>query len=74
MTTDTFLHSSANYCNLNYETEDDLDNTAKNGIPTVSFIDLLECPNRPHKSKWVRSVNLQFECALEIRQVPYCIC
>lgn len=61
MTTDTFLHSSANYCNLNYENEDDLDNTAKNSIPTVSFVGLLECHDRPHKSNWVRNVNLQLK-------------
>jgi hypothetical protein len=50
---------------LNYQTEKDLDNTAKNSRHTnVEFVRLLGQHDQPHMNRWVRSVNMRLEHAL----------
>jgi hypothetical protein len=50
---------------LNYKTENDMDNIAKNSIHTnAGFVGLLDHHDRPHMSKWVRSANMRLERAL----------
>jgi hypothetical protein len=50
---------------LNYRIEDNIDNIAKNSIYTnIGFVSLPKRHDRPHMSKWVRSVNLRHEYVL----------
>jgi hypothetical protein len=50
---------------LNWKIGNDMDNTAKNSIHTnAGFVGLIERPDRPHRSKWVRSANMGLECLL----------
>jgi hypothetical protein len=50
---------------LNYNSENDMDNIAKNSIHTnVGFVGLLDHHDRPHMSKWVRSANIRPEHVL----------
>jgi hypothetical protein len=50
---------------LNYKIESDIDDIAKNSKHTnVGFVGLLERHDRPHMSRWVRSVNVRLERAL----------
>jgi hypothetical protein len=50
---------------LNDKIENDMDNIAKNSTHTnVGFVGLLDCHDRPHVSKWVRSANMRLEHAL----------
>ncbi|KDR16343.1 hypothetical protein L798_10058 [Zootermopsis nevadensis] len=50
---------------LNYKIENDMDNIARNSLHTnVGFVGLLECHDRPHMSKWMKSANVRLESVL----------
>jgi hypothetical protein len=49
----------------NCQIEKDLSSIANDSINTnVGFVGLLQRHDKPHMSRWVRSVNMELECAL----------